>query len=328
MVFGKWIVDFIIIGWFALTGSEGYRKGIYKSGLELIGFVWGIFAGLLWFSYPSLFLRRTFGVTPGISNLFSFTIIFMIALLLFYIVFDGLFVATIKNRQRMRGKKWFSYGGMFFEMIKGAIVAGLVAAILTYFPVSGVVKYSVKHSLLGATLAGNTGKMEPRLQRIIGKAMDEGTLFSVAFVKSRTQDRTRPGRPPDKALKIDRSSESTMLKLINEERTRRGMQKLRIDDDLTNIARQHSLEMFKENYFSHSSPKKGSFEKRLQKGGIDYFVAGENLALAPDVYISHEGLMNSPAHKENILNPKFKKIGIGIIDAKIYEQMYTQEFTD
>lgn len=328
MVFGKWVVDVIIIGWFALTGSEGYRKGIYKSGLELIGFVWGIFAGLLWFSYPSRFLRRAFGVTPGISNLFSFTIIFMIALLIFYIVFDPLFVAIIKNSSRMRGKKWYSYGGMLFEMVKGTIVVGIITAILIFFPVSGVVKYSVKKSFLGASLARNTGKTEPKLQRIIGKAMDEGTLFSVAFVKSRTQDRTRPGKPPDKAMKIDRSSESTMLKLINEERERRGMRKLQADDKLTLLARQHSLEMFRENYFSHNSPKNGSFENRLQKGGVEFFVAGENLALAPDVYISHEGLMESPSHRENILNPKFNKIGIGIIDAKIYEQMYTQEFTD
>jgi uncharacterized protein YkwD len=55
---------------------------------------------------------------------------------------------------------------------------------------------------------------------------------------------------------------------------------------------------------------------------------GENLALAPSVDLAHIGLMNSPSHRENILDPNFKRIGIGIIDADPYGKMITQVFTD
>jgi len=41
-----------------------------------------------------------------------------------------------------------------------------------------------------------------------------------------------------------------------------------------------------------------------------------------------QGLMNSPGHRANILNPNFHKIGIGVIDGGIYGKMYTQEFTN
>ena len=44
----------------------------------------------------------------------------------------------------------------------------------------------------------------------------------------------------------------------------------------------------------------------------------ENLALAQTVEIAHSGLMKSKGHRENILNSKFNRVGIGIMDGGIY----------
>ncbi len=46
--------------------------------------------------------------------------------------------------------------------------------------------------------------------------------------------------------------------------------------------------------------------------GVDFPNAGENIAISPDVETAHKMLMDSPLHKENILNPKFTEIGIGV----------------
>ena len=56
--------------------------------------------------------------------------------------------------------------------------------------------------------------------------------------------------------------------------------------------------------------------------------AGENLALAPTTEFAHEGLMNSPGHRANILNGQFRRVGIGVLDGGIYGKMFVQEFTD
>ena len=66
----------------------------------------------------------------------------------------------------------------------------------------------------------------------------------------------------------------------------------------------------------------------MNKANIEFTYAGENLALAPSTPLAMQGLMNSPGHRANILNPNFKKIGIGVIDGGIYGKMYSQEFTD
>ncbi|MEK7065349.1 MAG: CAP domain-containing protein, partial [Patescibacteria group bacterium] len=78
----------------------------------------------------------------------------------------------------------------------------------------------------------------------------------------------------------------------------------------------------------HVNPEGKDAGDRLGDGGVTYFVAGENLAYAPDVATAHEGLMNSEGHRKNILEPQFRKVGIGVIDGGVYGEMFTQNFTD
>jgi uncharacterized protein YkwD len=52
------------------------------------------------------------------------------------------------------------------------------------------------------------------------------------------------------------------------------------------------------------------------------------LALAPTLATAHTGLMNSEGHRANILEPKFKRVGIGVIDNGVYGKMFVQVFTD
>lgn len=64
----------------------------------------------------------------------------------------------------------------------------------------------------------------------------------------------------------------------------------------------------------------------MRNAGIGFDVAGENLAFAPSVEVAHEGLMNSPGHRENILSPDFCRVGIGVQNSGVYGRMFSQEF--
>jgi uncharacterized protein YkwD len=101
---------------------------------------------------------------------------------------------------------------------------------------------------------------------------------------------------------------------------------LKPDPEIQVVARKHSADMFARGYFSHINPNGEDPFDRMRKGGIRFLAAGENLALAQTLTIAHNGLMNSPGHRANILQPAFGRLGIGILNSGIHGLMITQNF--
>ena len=102
-----------------------------------------------------------------------------------------------------------------------------------------------------------------------------------------------------------------VLKLVNQERAKVGLQPLTLSDKLTNIAYTKAKDMAEKNYFSHDSPTYGSPFDMLKQFGVSYSYAGENIAAgqksAEEVMNSW---MNSSGHKANILNKNYTQIGV------------------
>jgi uncharacterized protein YkwD len=119
-----------------------------------------------------------------------------------------------------------------------------------------------------------------------------------------------------------------MLVLLNRERSERGLQPVVADETLRESARRHSVDMFQRGYFAHLDPEGRTPFERMRSVGARFRAAGENLALAPTVEIAHNGLMNSPGHRANILNPAFGRVGIGAADGGLHGKMFTQNFAD
>ena len=92
------------------------------------------------------------------------------------------------------------------------------------------------------------------------------------------------------------------------------------------VALAHSADMFQRGYFAHYTPEGKDPFDRMRDAHIRFYLAGENLALAQTLSIAHQGLMNSPGHRENILRPGFGRLGIGILDGGFYGLMISQEF--
>lgn len=122
------------------------------------------------------------------------------------------------------------------------------------------------------------------------------------------------------------ANEEEMVRLLNDERSKKGLNPLKLDMEITKVARLKSQDMIDKNYFSHNSPTYGSPFDMMKKFNINYIYAGENIAGNPSVQEAHTALMNSEGHRKNILNPSFTHIGIGIKDGGKYGKMYTQMF--
>ncbi|MCK9267876.1 MAG: CAP domain-containing protein [Alkaliphilus sp.] len=117
------------------------------------------------------------------------------------------------------------------------------------------------------------------------------------------------------------SEEIQMVDYVNKARQDAGLQPLQIDPGLSNVAALKSRDMYDNNYFSHDSPTYGSPFDMMTKFGIKYSGAAENIAKNSSVAAAHNAFMRSQGHKDNILNPIYTHIGVGI-----YNGYYTQMF--
>ena len=110
------------------------------------------------------------------------------------------------------------------------------------------------------------------------------------------------------------------LCLLNGERGKRRMKKLRLNGRLSEAATRHASDMVRRDYFSHDSANGQSFVDRIKRTGYlqsaSSWYVGENLAWgAGERSTARSQLrawMNSPGHRANILNRRFREVGIGI----------------
>ena len=132
------------------------------------------------------------------------------------------------------------------------------------------------------------------------------------------------------AIRDPREAERRVASLISEERKRLGLQALVIDPRLAQVARQHSLDMQRGGFVGHLSPNTGSASDRIKRANIAAFRITENVARAYSVEDAHRGLMASPGHRRNILDPEVDLLGIGVairdLGDRTYELHVTQLF--
>lgn len=126
---------------------------------------------------------------------------------------------------------------------------------------------------------------------------------------------TVPGGASEGAL-----SNATVC-LINGERTSRGMRALRTNRRLSQAALFHTRDMIKQQYFEHVSPAGKDVVDRLLSAGylgrVRNWLVGENLAWGIGKMSTPREIvtswMNSPGHRRNMLNRRFREIGIGLL---------------
>jgi uncharacterized protein YkwD len=227
--------------------------------------------------------------------------------------------------EKLRRSGWNRALGILPALLEGGIFLALALTVLLVLPVAAMPRDAIADSLLGSKLVGVGTAIQVRAQRLFGGTLRELLTFRTVTPGSRERVqlpfRTDAGRP-------DREVEDAMLELVNREREREGLDPLVMDERLREVARRHSRDMLQRGYFGHVSPEGSQAFQRIENGGVDYGAAGENLALAPTVEIAHTGLMESPGHRANILQPRFRKVGIGALRAHPYGIMFTQNFTD
>jgi uncharacterized protein YkwD len=147
-----------------------------------------------------------------------------------------------------------------------------------------------------------------------------GSLLALAFAPAASASRPCPDAYALPGQATKRQLVRSTLCLLNKQRTRRHMRKLRREGRLSHAARGHSADMVHRSYFSHSSPSGVDLVDRVRRAGYlaparAWFV-GENIAWGSGGLSTPKQIvrawMHSPGHRANILNRSFREIGVGI----------------
>lgn len=112
-------------------------------------------------------------------------------------------------------------------------------------------------------------------------------------------------------------NDETIINLSNQERQKLNIPALNANQYLAQAAHLKADAIIESQSFSHTIGD-NSFSHWVKQTGYDYDIIGENLAID---FISSEGVikgwMNSPDHKKNLLEPRFKEIGVAVKEGMI-----------
>jgi uncharacterized protein YkwD len=121
---------------------------------------------------------------------------------------------------------------------------------------------------------------------------------------------------PNNSSPFDAEAERELFDSANQARAQAGIAPLQMDAGLTQAARAHAAVMAGQRQLSHQFNGEPSFAERLAANcTLHLDQAGENVSVAGSVEQSHQGLMHSPPHRENLLNPAYNVAGFGVVHA-------------
>ena len=120
--------------------------------------------------------------------------------------------------------------------------------------------------------------------------------------------------------------EQEFLNIINSKRKDGGLEELKIDNTVQNIARLKAQDLERNNYFSHTSPSYGMIDDMLNSYGVSYTNVQENIAGNQNLSGAVEAWMNSENHKSNIMNKDFNYTGVAVVESSTYGKIFVEVF--
>ena len=108
-------------------------------------------------------------------------------------------------------------------------------------------------------------------------------------------------------------AEQYLFTAANAERVQRGLPALRWDATLYQAALGHAKEMAARGSISHQYAGEPGLAERGNLAGARFSQIAENVAQAPTAVRIHDAWMNSPGHRENLLDPKVDSVGISVL---------------
>ncbi|MGE5594455.1 MAG: CAP domain-containing protein [Hyphomicrobiales bacterium] len=173
------------------------------------------------------------------------------------------------------------------------------------------------------------GSAESRGALAAGLDLGEPVTDSTPATATETPEATATSQPGVNALPDGLASSTTpvtasaakaeeLLRAMNAARVDEGLAALEWDETLADVAMTRAQNLIAGDYFDHYGPDGDSAFAELAARGVRYRLAGENLARnnypeTQTVDAAFAGLMASPGHRANILEPAFTRAGVAAV---------------
>ena len=315
----NWI-DILFILIIALAMYGGWRIGFIKGSISLLSWAVSLAVGFLAYKPIGNFLNDHISGLGEWSFPLAFIFLIIITRFILLLTVTKLFSSYLHSSVQSKSDRVL---GLVPGFVNGVIYSTILAGLFYSMPFWSNQSTDISKSRIASTLSYNIEWINQQLAPIFNKAVQKS--FTNYTVEPEANEIVKLHFTINNA-RVREDLEAKMLDLVNQERTKRGLKALKPDPQLTVVGRMHSQDMFSRGYFSHYTPEGKDPFDRMKASHVHFLSAGENLALGQTLMICHEGLMNSPGHRANILNPSFGRLGIGILDGGVYGIMISQEF--
>lgn len=318
---GNWLdLIILIVVLFSILGS--LNKKFWVVLTDFISFLASLLIALKFYRFAAGFLINNFSLPHSFANALGFLITAGVTEMALGLILIFLLGKVSYKFWRIR---YQSLLNIIPSLGEALVVIAFVLTLALALPITPKIKEDITSSKIGGLIVSKTAGIEKNLNEIFGGVVEEGINYLTVEPGSGERIPLNIGK---RELSVDGVSERGMFALVNEERVKRGIKELSWFEEAIPLARSYAMDMWTRNYFGHYSPEGEDVVGRLEKAGIKFNIVGENLALAPTLPIAMNGLMNSEGHRKNILDTNFKKVGIGVVDNKIYGKIFVQEFVD
>jgi uncharacterized protein YkwD len=313
-------IDLLLVALVLLSAYYGWYRGFMLGLLDLLRWTGSLLLGLRFYQPLARWLAPHFDWSDAWDKPVAFLITATASGLLIQLLGAALLRRLPKDAHERRVNRVF---GIVPGFASGLITAAITAALFMSAPLPDGMQKRARESALANRLAASTEQLETALSSVFGDAIAQ-TLNRLTVKPESNESVELPFKVAQTRARPE--LEAQMLELVNRERAEAGLAPLAADDELREVARRHSADMFARGYFAHVTPEGRDPFARIREGGVTFRTAGENLALAPTLSIAHTGLMNSPGHRANILRAQFGRVGIGVMDGGRRGLMVTQNF--
>src|ERR1044072_3009947 len=304
-----------------LSVLNGYRRGFIQGVVALTGWVLSLLAGLRYYEPCAQWLAPRIDLW---SEVWDRPVAFVICAGLVGVGVQVIgYWLLIRLPEDIHERRANQVLGVIPGFVNGLIIVAIISALLLAIPLNEGLSERTRDSALVNRLAVYAERLEGQLRPVFGEAIAR-TMNLLTIRPDSDEKVTLPFKVENPRPRPD--LEKQMLDLVNQERQAAGLDRAGPGPGLEQVPRAHSTDMFARGYFAHDTPEGLSPFDRMNKAGVRFLTAGENLALAPTLSLAHTGLMNSPGHRANILRPQFGRVGIGVMDGGMRGLMISQEF--
>lgn len=321
------VLDLVVLTALGIAITRGYGHGSVREFFSLVGLATGVLAA------PAL----VGPMTPSIQGITSADVnlarVIALAIVIGTCSLIGAVVGIRTAGVDIPGPRVLDgVGGIIFAVMRSVTVISLIlygTLAVSTGEQTRTFTSSVEDSVSGQLFSDPDSPFTIFYDGMLSRSDDLRALTLWVRQRSAFQEEVPTDRldfaATNERLTPALDAERQMLQLVNEERLQKDVDSLTWCERCAIVARSHSKDMYRNGYFSHVDSNGDDPFDRLRDARIPYDAAGENLSVAPTINKAHQGLMESPDHRENILRELFDEVGIGCLKGP-YGLMCTQVF--